>query len=119
MSKLNVDLMLAVREQITSHPETHYQGDWARRTECGTTLCIAGWACVLSGQELRWYDTEDEQGRFVARADYASLGEPIWSKANELLGLSDQEGGHLFYAMDGAMALAKLDELIEKGKNES
>lgn len=111
--------MLAVREQITSHPETHDQGDWAlKRPGCGTTLCIAGWACQLSGEQLRWFEDETEEGDPLRRANYTRSGGSIWDRAGELLGLSLPEAGRLFHNMDNADALARLDELIEKGKNQ-
>lgn len=119
MSKYNVDLMLAVREQITSHPETHDQRDWARRGECGTVCCIAGWAAVLAGEELAW----DQEGRYgtdhVARCDRDGEALPIGVVARDLLGLSVGESAALFSGRASqAEALARLDALIEKGKNQ-
>ncbi|MFC5799147.1 hypothetical protein [Streptomyces formicae] len=120
MSKYNVDLMLAVREQITSHPETHRQVMWGRRTECGTTYCIAGWAAVLSGQKLLWegyagastetWWLDDGRGNVLTT---------IESYAREALGLSDEEAGDLFaFDLPEPKALQRLDALIEKGKNQ-
>jgi hypothetical protein len=124
MTKYNVDLMLAVREQITSHPETHDQTMWGRKTECGTTYCIAGWAAVLSGAEPLW-DIDIDDTEEAATALHAGRGDKPYQRsirtiAEEALGISYQEAGRLFPgALSRAEALANLDELIEKGKNES
>jgi len=124
VSKLNVDLMLAVRDQVTMHPETHDQFMWARKTECGTTYCIAGWAAVLSGQQLLW-----------ERADKGAYEEAFWIQATpsaepaarrfisgfarDALGLTPYEAAKLFASdLSEDEALAVLDALIEKGKNQ-
>lgn len=109
--KINTDLLLQIREQITAHPETHDQDQWGRRTECGTTHCIAGWAAVLSGANLDWRKNEFGVGLlcFVNEHDPG-----VYAAA--LLGLSCDEAGALFYQGNKA-ALTHLDELIEKGKN--
>lgn len=110
MTKYNVDLMLAVREQITSHPETHDQDSWGRRgPECGTTHCIAGWAAVLSGRSLEW-----NEGGYANTTEGVDVGRA----AEVLLGLNGNEAWALFHSLDNSDALAKLDELIEKGKNQ-
>lgn len=33
---------------IEIHPETWHQSWWARKTDCGTSHCIAGWAYTLA-----------------------------------------------------------------------
>lgn len=105
----NTDLMLRIREQITSEPKTHDQSAWAARTECGTTYCIAGWAVVLSGQELDW-DGADLATPFTADDRY------IPQVARELLGLDPWSADRLFFC-DSGTALHRLDQLIEAGKN--
>jgi hypothetical protein len=116
----NVDLMLAIREQITTHPETHSQHLWARRTECGTTYCIAGWAAVLSGYSINWLladhvDGEEISGQVVPVEDGGA--DLIADAAQELLGLAYEERDGLFYEFSNPEALAVLDRMIEAGKN--
>ncbi|MFG3509628.1 hypothetical protein ACGF5F_29470 [Streptomyces sp. NPDC047821] len=109
MGKYNVDLMLAVREQITNHPETHSQAHWGNKNrECGTTYCIAGWAITLAQAGTRW-----NSSGLMALADGMDPGDC----AQRLMGLSSDEATDLFFTMDRPSALAKLDELIAKGKN--
>ena len=112
----NLDLMRAVREQITKHPETHDQTSWGERTECGTTHCIAGWACALSGDAFEW--AADAPGVDLALLVTAPRAH-VDVRAAELLGLDSIEAGDVFYALDNASALEQLDELIERGEREA
>lgn len=105
----NVDLMVKIREQITKHPETHDQETWGRKTECGTTHCIAGWTGALSGGELEWFT-----------GDYAAILVLIDRRgpeyfAQKALGLTLPEADKLFYCGDNAKALVLLDEMISAG----
>lgn len=111
----NVDLMLQVREQITAHPETHDQESWVSRTDCGTTMCIAGWATALVGMKV----VEDADWTYLVQ-DPGSLSpvRHISVVAQELLGLSPREAGDLFSnGPTNAEALALLDRFIDAGKN--
>ncbi|MFF5973674.1 hypothetical protein ACFY7C_19315 [Streptomyces sp. NPDC012769] len=102
----NTDLMLQVRNQIRMEPERHRQA--AFESFCGTTRCIAGWAIfIATGQQV----------------DVAcNLGTSYWQHPEtvgaKLLGLNEKEAGAIFYELDEGKALAKLDALIEKGKNQ-
>lgn len=111
----NLDLMRAVREQITKHPETHDQKGWGIRTKCGTTHCIAGWACALSGDAFSWQadDVGVEATAFVPRS-----GGFIEDRGQDLLGLDAFEANSLFFEVSNELALAKLDELIQKGESQ-
>ena len=116
----NLDLMRAVREQITKHPETHDQTSWGERTECGTTHCIAGWACALNGDALLWEsDDEDDDGRRLETASMLDIEDgwiTIPERAQEILGLDNAWANQLFFESSEDQALAKLDELIKKGE---
>jgi len=46
----NTDLFRKIHDQITTHPESHDQGDW--ESPCGTTRCVAGWALHLTEPHL-------------------------------------------------------------------
>jgi len=50
----NVEKLEAVLDYIRSYPEEHNQSAWAEKGACGTTLCFAGTAVVLSGYEIVW-----------------------------------------------------------------
>lgn len=103
----NTDLMIQVREHIAAHPERHDQASWGRKSRCGTTHCIAGWAAALNGAKLEWtfalLRTADDQ----TPDDYAQ----------KALGLTEDETSGLFYTPHNATALDLLDRMIEAGKN--
>lgn len=111
--KKNVDLMLQVREQITSNPETHDQDTWITKSECGTTACIAGWAVLFSSDEskLTWTTdvVGDEHCLFVTERYIKHV-------ARDALGLTTWEAENLFFA-NPDYALTLLDRYIEEGKN--
>jgi hypothetical protein len=67
------ELLIAVVDQITKHPETWDQTQW----HCGTSHCVAGWAQIMGGRK------ED--------ADTAL------DDARELIGLADFEANYLIY----------------------
>lgn len=116
---LNTDLLLAVREQITSHPESHDQGTWGRKSECGTTHCVAGWAAVLSGMNIWW--TDDGKGDLAAMVlieDETGWAASIPGYAKKALGLTSLQASYLFHEVTEAEAVEYLDILIEAGKNQ-
>lgn len=84
-----------VLEWVEAHPERHNQRVWAKRTECGTAACLAGWTVMFAGIEINWepdgcweagthfiYDTVD--GVFISDA------------AAHLLGLDEHVAKRLF-----------------------
>lgn len=94
---VNQVLAQEILDKITAHPDQHRQGMWASKsndTECGTSCCIAGWACVLSGEELDWYQALN--GPWFA--DHTVSGEHIADAAERLLGLPKHDGDYIFYA---------------------
>lgn len=123
MSKYNVDLMLEIKAAIESNPTAHDQKYWVRDTNvCGTTRCIAGWAIHLAGgYELMW-STEQFGNDSVTVADFAYGASGVRYEIADLaaaeMGLNEDEMYDLFWTGDNEGALAKLDELIEKGKNQ-
>jgi len=57
--------------------------------QCGTTMCYAGWACHIAGDQLTiGRAAKDADGNFT----------PISERAAELLGLNDCEANDMFSA---------------------
>ncbi|AZM51806.1 hypothetical protein DMA15_03740 [Streptomyces sp. WAC 01529] len=111
---INTDLLIKIRDKIREHPEQHDQAHWARRTSCGTTYCIAGWAAVLSGARLDWSDHWTDQYEGGARADTVNSGaETIDDYAQRVLGLDNEQCA--LFDTDNGGALTRLDELIVEG----
>lgn len=106
---MNVELLEKIREQIIAHPEQHDQQLWGFKADCGTTHCIAGWAAVLTGQEISW--CEVAKGTFMAT--YLKTGESIANHARRVMGPGINNA--LFY-MDNEGARAELDALIERAR---
>lgn len=81
---------------------------------CGTSLCLAGWACVLAGDPPRWEEYEDG----VAFADVTESGRSIEEVAAEWLN-ADWSERELFYALEARTTddlRDAADELEARGK---
>jgi hypothetical protein len=117
---LNLPLAEAVLEQITTHPETHDQGNFGvRRPDCGTTYCIAGWAIALSPDvDHGWRPgpsgTFDEMAmvEFLDRRRLPGWRSAPFEAGRELLGLSERAADWLFLECDETEAVDYLRELI-------
>jgi hypothetical protein len=98
LPKLNDKLINRVIEHITKFPESYDQNDVAssceveKGTPCGAMACFGGWTVLLSD-----IPKKERQNR-VSEVD---LG-----RAEELLGLTEEEADFLF---DGATGTAKSD----------
>jgi hypothetical protein len=79
MAKINVGLMAKVFKRVQREPKNFDMGVFIDPyVECGTTACIAGWACLeskdsLEEQTLLAWDFENRTGVFsrVGWQDYA------------------------------------------------
>jgi hypothetical protein len=90
--RLNIELFRAVREKIASAPAAYDQTTFGQPDEdapCGTAACIAGWACILSGEmdAPTLYD-----------ANTGQLQQSIVETATRVLGIADNEAEILFTA---------------------
>ncbi|MEU6674817.1 hypothetical protein [Streptomyces sp. NPDC046925] len=113
---INTDLLIEIREQITAHPETHDQLSWGRKSDCGTTYCIAGWAAVLTDASFIWSHDDDEDDKIATLIDDHEAPDQY---AARVMGLEYDDAARLFYTLENEAALSRLDALIEKGKNGS
>lgn len=78
--KFNVKLLRKIQKQILASPKQFSMTDWKTRTDCGTEMCIGGWACTLEHKRMKYGYTQD-----------------IASKA---LGLTRDESEILFFSTD-------------------
>lgn len=77
----NFELIKRVRDHIVIHPEQHVQTTWVQTlwtfkeddvyVACGTTACVAGWACIFDGKTI-----EDSNGKTI-------LNPSLWSRQYE------------------------------------
>lgn len=93
---MNKELMRRILNQIKETPELWRQGHWAQKTDCGTTFCVAGWACVLSG----W--TPDFNGSDVTGVVQDDSGNLVFmeTQAALLLDISQVRAIELFYTTE-------------------
>lgn len=87
----NVELLRRVLEHITAHPEEHDQRVWARHTDCGTAMCLAGHAVTITGHAIDYGKHSWSGLVYLTRA-----GESIEDVAARELGLSDDQAENLF-----------------------
>lgn len=83
-------------------------------TPCGTAYCLAGWACVLSGEKLQW---KLHPERYVY-ADRTVAGVKIPERANELLGLSRDRNVGYSAVGDLFSPNRTIDQLYELGSEQ-
>lgn len=101
----NIKLLKEVRETIVLNPETHNQKTWV----CGTRMCIAGHAAVMSGKakvasSLAWGDYfVDMDGQDVTASEIAQ----------DELDLTEEEREYLFFCMDNEIAIKRMDQVIQ------
>lgn len=93
-----------VLDHILAHPEQHDQGIWMN--ECGTVACLAGWTCLLAGDQPvcrpLWTDY------MAVRVGDTHRLRKIRGRAKELLGIDDLQADYLFDASNS------IDDLIEE-----
>lgn len=89
----NIGLMKRVLDQIETHPETHDQSRWVNT--CRTMACVAGWASILSGDEIIPNYVDGDYRVWVDRRFVE-----ISDRARQLLGLSEDEATDLFFSSE-------------------
>ena len=142
MSKFNSKLAGDVLRSIFTNTSEHHQSKWLAVPEdpnssytidvnsmesgnaCGTQACIAGWAALHAGWKV---DVVADGGTtFFGRSLnlYSPSGELVQEgkhdvelkeEGQQLLGLTGNEAGSLFYTMDEKLAVARLYSKIKTG----
>lgn len=109
----NVELARQTLEYIEAHPELWDQGNWARKTECGTAFCFAGHAVALADPtaEFDWFGALGEyaEARAVRLAD--GQLQSIRVLAHKLLRLNTYSCDVLF---EGTNTLEHLQEYVRQ-----
>lgn len=112
----NIEKLKALHERLVTTPEGWDQEFWAQQKDCGTSYCMAGWACVLDGQKIDWglgnSDADSVDG--YAESSYLTTGERVDEKGREILGLNYEQADDLFYCTNNASALMRLENLIDE-----
>lgn len=116
MTAPNAALAYRALDQIDARPELWDQGYWFTVTDCGTAGCIAGWACVLSGDKPSPWEGLMEDlsiGDQVAHVDLPT-GERVEARerARALLGITEEQAQDLFWFENTRGVLGRLVERI-------
>lgn len=108
----NMKLLQEVKDNILRDPNSHNQETWF----CDTSMCIAGHAAVSAGARVQAcemysgsFEMVDQDGNLIFTPEFAQ----------EKLDLTDEERTYLFYCMDNAVALKRIDQVLqtwEEGK---
>lgn len=101
----NLKLISDVLNNIKENPDHHWQAEWGVKTECGTTHCVAGWACEMSGHPLAWDG--------LCASDYTVSGLHVPVLAQELMGLTDDEANRLFFETNEQEAVELLEKILK------
>lgn len=85
------ELAQAVAEYITAHPEEWDQDNWGTRdTECGTQMCIAGTAALMTGC------ADFDYAGYLSLLSGTNYSEDWTHTGRELLGLTPEQARDLF-----------------------
>lgn len=76
------------------------QNWWARKTNCGTTMCAAGWQCAIEGHTADFSDLTSARHPDGTVTGSTISGESISEVATRTLELNDEEAHALFYGVD-------------------
>ncbi|QPO16584.1 hypothetical protein SEA_TELAVIV_98 [Mycobacterium phage TelAviv] len=101
-----LEMAKIVLDWAEKHPDNHDQDTWGYRgdTECGTTMCIAGTACVVDpNTEVRWLGLSMHNMVRVRGKRTATTAIEI--RAADLLGLDEEQAAHLFFDANNKEAL--------------
>jgi hypothetical protein len=94
-SGYNAWLFYEVMDYIMANPKGWDQESWGRRTDCGTTFCVAGWTVVLLGHTPKWERYEVAgQSKDEIICNYLTDGRVIEDVAAEALGLDSDDPDH-------------------------
>lgn len=120
---LNVPLLAKVLDHVTGHPGEWNQTMWAVENSCGTLCCVAGWAAIMAGYELKFDSAVCSCGCTDAldgnTASYTTTNEFISDVAQRELGLTEDQAKTLFSGCNNindlwAIANAYSDGEIER-----
>lgn len=124
---LNQDLARKIKDKITTERVLLNQNVWVSTLAdnvdengelidgtCGTTGCVAGWACMLTNNPIDWSNAETLTGNKL-QASRVKGGQWIEEVATRELGLDRYQVVTLFHTYDEDLVLEMLDQIIETG----
>lgn len=114
----NATLAYEILDLIKANPGHLDMNDWVKSrrrevitlatvTECGTTACFAGWTVLAAGDALDVY-----WSRAFSRSGLRPGHRMISDRAQELLGLTDEDARDLFLETDDADLELRICEIF-------
>lgn len=118
VSRVDAPRLRKVLEHITADPKSWDQTQWAVRTPCGTTHCVAGHAVRMFDDDahFRWYriTLRNEYADNVSRDD--GVVQSVAGRAAELLGLTATQADLLFAGGNTLVELWYAAEILTEGE---
>lgn len=112
---LDIPFSRKVLEHLIAFPEEHEQDYYGVKNACGTKTCIAGTAVMLdAATTITWDSGGGMDTEVVVDGRYIE----IESRAQDLLGLGDNDATELFHNYDNASAVTQLGSYIEQAEAE-
>lgn len=109
----NIERLDAAIAWAEAHPEQHDQGAWARRTSCGTTLCLAGIILTHAGYKPAFVHQFESAGMFFS-PDGAMVSPS--TEAQRLLRIDSESASMLFLAAGDLANIKRYrDQIAEFG----
>jgi hypothetical protein len=90
---VNAELCRQIADIIETTPAEFHMCGWVQKSECGTTMCIAGWALRLTGGNI----CEDANGPYFWDAQGEMSDKDIVEDAARALGLPLGSADRLFH----------------------
>ena len=111
----NRELFEKIAAQIEETPDRWNQSHWATDSECGTVMCVAGWAaeltCGLIEIESPWGNDKTMLAPAARDERHAALGFDTYGR--EVLGLTADEADEMFYGSWDEMEEMDVHEAAE------
>lgn len=109
---MNVEVVDGALEEISRTRHLHSQKKFASRTDCGTTMCLAGWIAVRGGYLL---DLRSGETSTAACVGVDGARRRIFDVASAVAGLHSTDAYELFISS----ASDSYEELVLRWKNMS
>lgn len=121
----NIELLEKTLKAIRNSPDYHDQDHWIDFNVCGTTMCTAGFAAVEAGAQVPTQEQHGQAGWALTPEGKLGTSQQYWDgEADRVsmfsakkLGFNEEEKDYIFFCMDNAVVLARIEQLIELWKS--
>ena len=119
MDELNVAVVDDAVAEILVNPDGHNQEYWAYRSDCGTTMCLAGHIVTQAGYQIQWikWIPGCPGNENSWSGSHCTKDGEIWDieyLAAKMTGLPPMEAGRLFHCYGDAEHVARVWKEIKQ-----